>query len=111
VTPIDDRLAGPLHKHRRMVGSEDAYRISQDGLIVARPRAAGAAAPLRRLALLLLGAVAYKVVLLAIVGEEAYGSRVAALASGGVVERASAWVMQADPATVAAAEILDDLAR
>jgi hypothetical protein len=104
-------LARIERKPRRSAITGVAYEVDRHGLITAHPRAPGWGAPLRVLALLGLGGLAFKAVLFALLGEEAYTSRVLRLGEGELVERASAWVMQADPVTVAVAGILDDLGR
>lgn len=102
-------LARMERGRRRRAATGVAYEVDRQGSITVPPGAPGTGAPLRLLALLLLGGLAFKAVLFALLGEEAYTSRVARLAQGGLVERASAWVMQADPATLGVAGVLDEL--
>lgn len=52
------------------------------------------------LALVFATVLAMKAAVLATVGAEAYGERITALRSGGMVDVIGAWVLQADPVTV-----------
>lgn len=74
--------------------------ISEDGLVVAKPRRRGSRGTLRGLAIVLLVMFGFKGFLHAQIGPLAYADRVDALASGTVVEQAGAYVMVADPVTV-----------
>jgi len=107
---FDTRLARLVHKHRRMEVAGVTYRVGRDGLISAHPRRrASVAFPLRSVALLLLGGLAFKALLLLALGEQVYASRVEDLAGGSLAERAGAFVMQADLATLTVARVLADL--
>lgn len=55
--------------------------------------------PLRATALILCGALLFKAGTFAQIGPEAYGEKVAALASGGAANAAAAWVLKPDPVT------------
>ena len=55
------------------------------------------------LVLVLMTVVVIKSAVYAVVGEEAYGERLAVLESGNTVEKVGAYILQADPLTVAIA--------
>jgi|TARA_B110000908_G_scaffold170912_1_gene231931 hypothetical protein len=72
-------------------------QMRTDGLIVAKPRRRGLEIPFKGIVLLLLGFVFFKAFMLAAIGPDLYGERVAILNSGTFVEQGGAWVMRADP--------------
>ncbi|WP_342070066.1 hypothetical protein [Yoonia algicola] len=78
--------------------------INSDGLIVAKPRLYRPRFPLKGLLAVLFLGFLFKGFLFAYLGEAAYAERVATLQAGTVLEQAGAWVMQADPVTVLAAD-------
>lgn len=96
--PFDRRLKRIVRKHKRMENGV-THSVSKTGLIVARPRIYNPKFPMKGLILAVLAMFAFKGYLYASLGEQTYSSRVAELASGSTVEKAGAWVMQADPAT------------
>lgn len=96
--PFDRRLKRIVRKHKLM--SYGVKRsVSSTGLIVARPRIYNPKFPIKGLILAIAAMFAFKGFLYANLGEQTYNLRVAELASGTAVEKAGAWVMQADPAT------------
>ena len=108
---FDSRLTRLARKHRKIMAGGVSYRMTRDGLITAHPRVnLGPAFPMRTLALLLVAAFAFKALLLVALGDEPYASRLANLQAGSPVERAGAWIMQADPATAMMARVLRDIA-
>lgn len=70
-----------------------------------RPKARRAL-PLRGVALVLAGALLFKGLMLAEIGQQDYNARVASLADGSIFERIGAWVMHADAATQAIAGVI-----
>lgn len=100
---FEQRVRHLASKHRRMAHGI-AHRMGRDGLITAHPRRRRPSFPLRGLMILLGAAFLFKAFLYASLGAGVYNERVALLASGSIVERGGAWVMQADPATIWAAE-------
>lgn len=100
---FDQRLRRLMRKHRRMSGGV-VHRIGKDGLITAYPRRRVAAFPLRAVVLLIGAVFLFKAFLLINLGPATYAERVALLQSGSLFEQAGAWLMQADPATVAIAD-------
>ena len=106
---FDRRLKALGRKHERMTLGI-TYRIGRDGLITAHPRRRIAPRfPLRSLLALMLAAFAFKAALFVLLGEQTYGARLALLEQGGTAERAGAWLMQPDPATLAVAAVVDAL--
>lgn len=73
--------------------------VTDDGLIVHRPRRTRRSLPWRGLLFVLIIGMAFKALLLAYIGETEYAARVANLETGAVVEQAGAFVMKADPVT------------
>ncbi len=96
--PFDRRLKRIVRNHKRMSRGVK-HRVSSSGLIVARPRIYNPKFPIKGLTLAIVAMFAFKGFLHATLGEQTYDLRVAELASGTAVEKAGAWVMQADPAT------------
>lgn len=91
-----------VHQSMKRRGAE--LNLGPDGLLTVRPRRGGTGIPFRGLlviAVLLIGA---KAMMLVQDGSQTYGERVEKLASGTMVEKAGAFVMQADPLTVALAD-------
>ena len=74
-------------------------RVGHDGLIVFRPRRARLAVSPRGLVMVALGFVFFKSVIMAHLGAEVYGERIAALNNGTWVEQAGGILMHPDPAT------------
>lgn len=99
VMTFDERLRRLTRKHRRMAHGV-IYRIGADGLIQSHPRRRSPRFPLQGLVILFAAAFMFKGFLYASLTPMIYDERVALLQQGTVVERAGAWVMQADPATV-----------
>lgn len=97
------RLKKIDQRHRKLA---DGYvsAISQDGLIVAVPRRRRLRVPFAGLAMVALGIIAFKGIVHAHLGPTSYDARVERLAAGTGVEQAAAWIMQADPLTLWAAD-------
>lgn len=106
--PFDKRLKQIVRKHEKLAKG-GVRTVTSDGLIVVKPRVYRPRFPLRGMILLLVVGFLFKGLFLASVGEVAYGERVTALAQGSVMDRAGAWVMQIDPATLIIANFLSDL--
>lgn len=75
-------------------------QVTDDGLVVARPRKRGRNATLRGLVLIVAVIFVFKGFLHAHLGATAYDERVEKLAAGNLVEQAGAWAMTADPVTL-----------
>ena len=97
--PFDKRLKRIVRRHDRM---QHGYTrtVTADGLIVARPRVYRPRFPLKGILFLVVAGFLFKGFMLAYLGDAAYGQRVATLESGTPMEKAGAWIMQSDPATV-----------
>lgn len=92
-----------IEANRRAMKKGAIYSVNHDGLIIARARRRGLRRPVHLVLFAVFGVLAFKAALYAMLGASTYTSRVEALASGSAVERAGAWVMQADGLTVWAA--------
>jgi hypothetical protein len=85
--------------HRRLARGYEPS-VLHDGLIVPVPRRRRVRIPFAGLALILIAVLGFKGAAHALLGADTYESRIAALAEGGAVERAGAWIMQADALTL-----------
>lgn len=97
--PFDKRLKKIVKRHDRMSNGV-TRRVNSDGLIVARPRLYKPKFPLKGLIVVLFLGLLFKGFLFAYLGEVNYMERVAALEAGTLMEKAGAWIMQPDPATM-----------
>ena len=73
--------------------------VTDDGLIIHRPRRMRRSLPWRGLLFVLVMLMVFKALLLAYVGDAEYNTRVANLEAGTTVEQVGAFVMKADPVT------------
>ena len=101
---FDKRLRRIVKNHQRMANGV-TYRVDDNGLIQAQPRIYNPKFPLRGILLIVATAFMFKGFIFASLGEATYLERVGSMTTGSVVERAGAWIMQADPATRAVAEV------
>ena len=101
---FDKRMERIVRKHQRLARGY-VPAITEDGLIVAKPKRS-VKLPWRSVLLLLVVGFGFKMYLFASIGPEAYETRIARLAQGTQVERMGAWMMTADPVTVSVAERL-----
>lgn len=99
---FDKRMERILRKHQRLARGY-VPAITDDGLIVARPKRS-LRLPWRSVLFLLVVGFGFKVFLYASMGPEAYELRVTRLAAGTQMEQIGAWAMAADPVTVAVSE-------
>ncbi|SHI53913.1 hypothetical protein [Wenxinia saemankumensis] len=106
---FDARLKRIGRKHDRIRRNGYVGRLDKNGLLTMQPRRKGPALPARGFAIVLLTALAFKAVLLAVLGPAQYDERLATLASGSPVERAGAFVMLPDPATRLVADLVAPL--
>lgn len=92
---FDSRLQAIARKRAKM---ERGYvgTVSNNGLIVFRPKRRRAAIPVRGLVYILAGFVIFKAVIMAHLGFPLYEDRLAQLAQGSFVEQAGAFAMQPD---------------
>lgn len=103
---FDERLRRLTRKHRRMYENGVVRRMGPDGLVSVYPRRRLPRFPLRAVVLLVVVAFGFKAAMMQVMGPEIYDARVAALGGGTPSEQAAAWVMQADPVTVALSRAL-----
>lgn len=108
---FNDRLNFLGRKHQAMSRGYTT-QMRDDGLIVVKPRRRrGIEIPFKGIFLLLLGFVFFKAFMLASVGPDTYGERVAILNSGTFIEQGGAWLMQADPASQIIANYMGPILR
>lgn len=96
---FDDRLRR-IDRRNRTLSRGFVLSVSRDGLIVARPETSRLRFPWRVLLVLLVAMMAFKIVLHAYIGPEAYGERLTRLSNGTIAEQLSAYVLHADPVTL-----------
>jgi len=89
-----------IERHHHRLAKGYVTSINHDGLIIARPHKRASSAPLRGIFLFLLTLLMFKGFLFAQLGETAYGERMALLDGGTMFEKAGAYVMTPDPATL-----------
>ena len=102
---FNKRLSKIVRNHQRMSYGV-AHVMSKDGLVSQRARTYNPKFPLRGLVLLISTAFLFKAYIHATIGAGDYQSRLATLADGSLIEKAGAWVMQADTVTVTISNIL-----
>ena len=107
--PFDKRLKRIVRRHDRIQSSGAVKTVTSDGLIVARPRVYRPRFPLKGLLAIVVLGFLFKGFVYASLGTEQYAERVAVLQQGTVMERAGAWIMQADPATKLVAEVISSV--
>jgi len=105
---FDKRLTRIGRKRARLVHGYSS-QVGKDGLIVFRPKHSRGGFPIRGLVFLVVGFFCFKALILAHLGETVYSQRVDALAAGSVVEEAGAFVMQAEPVSLAIAQLIRPL--
>ncbi len=94
-----DRRVRRLNRKHEAMSRGYTTKLRKDGLIVVQPQRAQVRLPLKFLFLVFVALILFKGFLMASLGTEAYGERVAGLAGGTTVEQVGAWVMQPEPAT------------
>ena len=106
--PFEKRLRRIVKSHQRMANGV-TYRVDGNGLIQAQPRIYNPKFPLRGLILMIGTAFLFKGYIFASLGETTYAERVSKLSEGTLIEKAGGWIMQADPATLAVAQVLQSI--
>lgn len=96
---FDTRVKRIDRRHRKMAQGY-AATIGRDGLMKAVPQRRRIRVPFAGIALVAVGIIAFKGFVHAQLGPSSYETRVANLSSGTQIEKAGAWVMQADPLTL-----------
>jgi hypothetical protein len=108
---FNDRRIILARKHQAMSRGYTT-QMRSDGLIVVKPRRRRRIyIPFNGIFLLLLGFIFFKAFMLASVGPDTYGERVATLSSGTFVEQGGAWLMQPDPASQTIANYMGPILR
>lgn len=102
---FEKRLENLERKHRELAAGYVA-RINPDGLITIEPKSKRSGLTARLVALMLLGLVVFKIMVLALVTPVVYQERLDQLMAGTEFEKAAAWIMQIDPLTLRASEYL-----
>ena len=97
---FDKRMRRIMRNHEQLSRGH-VTTVTRDGLIVARPRRRVMSfVPWRAILAILVLAMASKVALYVNLGPAAYEEIVASLSTGSEIERAGAYLMQADQATL-----------
>lgn len=99
-----DKRLRRIHRHHRKLSHGYVTSVNHDGLIIARPRRHGPRFPWKGLMVTVALFLLFKGFLFANLGAATFGERVEKLNSGTIVEKAGAFAMQADPATLWIAE-------
>ncbi|CUI00540.1 hypothetical protein PNH50_13290 [Leisingera aquaemixtae] len=93
------RLKQINRKHEAMAGGYSA-KLRPDGLLVIKPGSVQSRISARTLVFFAAAFLLFKGFLMAALGFGSYDQRVRTLAGGSAVERAGAFIMQADPVSV-----------
>lgn len=100
-----NQRVGRIHQKHRKMSRGFVELVERDGLLVPRSgRRQRRSFPLKGLILALVGFMVFKGLLYSQVGATTFGTRLDNLSSGSAIEKAGAWVMQADPVTIWIAE-------
>lgn len=97
--PFDQRIK-QIERKRDRLAKGSVKGMTSSGLIIERPRRYRPKFPLRAILILLIATFAIKGYFYASIGTNGYAARVAELAQGSTLDRAGAWVLQADPITI-----------
>ena len=103
--PFELRIGRIMRHRRKLAGGYDLI-LNADNLIVPCPHAATLAFPWRGLCLALVVGLGFKALLMATFDAPTYTEKLTMLAEGRPLERAGAWVMQPDPASIAMARVI-----
>lgn len=107
---FSQRMSRISQRHSRLSHGYVTH-VTEDGLVVAKPKARGRGATLRGVAIMVATIIVFKAALYANLGPVQYNDRVEGLADGNIVEQAGALVMTADPLTVWLSGVLVSLVR
>ena len=103
--PFEQRIRRIVRRRRKLAGGY-ALTLNANNLIVPRPHYVTLAFPWRGICLALLVGLGFKAYLLATLDAPTYSEKLTLLAEGRPIERAGAWVMQPDPASIAVARVI-----
>ncbi len=95
---FDSRL-NKIDRNRARLARGYSAKVTDDGLIVFRPKRQRSRVSLRGVFFLCFGFLLFKSTILAHLGAGIYEQRIDTLRAGSIVERAGAVVMQVDPVT------------
>ncbi|WP_264212702.1 hypothetical protein [Leisingera thetidis] len=104
------RLKQINRKHEALSGGYSA-KLRPDGLLVVKPRRVQSRISGRTLVFFAAAFLLFKGILMAALGFGSYDERVQTLAGGTALERAGAFLMQADPVSVFAAQKIRPMLR
>ncbi|MCM2560582.1 hypothetical protein M8756_04075 [Lutimaribacter sp. EGI FJ00015] len=111
-----DEAATDFQKRLKRIGKRHARLehgyvsvVGEDGLIITKPKRKSGGFPLRVLATLVLCFFGFKILLISQLGPEGYATRVDLLKTGTVIEQGGAWLLQADPVSLAVADGINKL--
>jgi len=92
-----------IDRNHRKLAQGYITSVNHDGLLIARPRPTDVRLTWRGVAYVVLVMMAFKIFLFAQIGATAYQEKVVALQNGTLAQQIGAYVMVADPATIAIA--------
>lgn len=103
--------ANGFHKRMKRINKQHARLehgyvsvVGKDGLIITRPKRKSSSFSLRILLTLVVCFLGFKILLLSHLGPDGYAQRVDLLQGGTAIEQVGAWVLQADPVSLAIAD-------
>lgn len=88
-----------IDRHHRKLAKGYVTSMNHDGLVIARPHQKSSGLPVRGLFLTLATLLVFKAFLLAQLGPDGYGDRMALLENGTMFEKIGAYAMKPDPVT------------
>lgn len=106
-----DRRMNRIHRRHSKLSHGYVTKVNSDGLVVARAKRRSNGGWFRGLLLVVVVMLLFKGVLHAHLGDAAYQERVEGLAAGNVIEQGGAWIMIADPITLAISKHASSLVR
>ncbi len=107
---FSQRMSRISRQHSKMA-SGYVTKVTDDGLVVAKPKRRGKSSLLKGLAIMIAVIFIFKAILYANLGAVDYNERVEGLKGGNLVEQGGAVLMSADPLTVWASQYLVSLVR
>lgn len=106
-----DRRMRRISRRNTKLSRGYVTQVTDDGLVVAKPRRKGNGSTLRGLIILACVMMLFKGFLHAQLGDSAYQARIDGLSDGSVFEQAGAFVMAADPLTQLLSSKISSLVR
>ncbi|MFU1477735.1 hypothetical protein ACM25N_08515 [Roseovarius sp. C7] len=93
---FSNRLKAVERKHAKLARGYSC-KVGRDGLIVFKPKRRKIGFPWRTLAMVVVGFLAFKGLVIAQMGTETYDQRISEMSAGPLQEQIGAFVMQPDP--------------